>query len=161
MLNVLYRGAATEAALEGFPSIAFSGISNAKVSYTTLTTNPNSAASIAAGIYTQLSINFIQVLLNNPTPLLPVNTSLNINYPSTSSCTVANTKFILTRLLKGPTGQDVNHCGTTTLPDESSTIKLGCYATVSVFSALNKGDVPASTQAAVLQNIQSIINCLP
>ncbi|RDB15111.1 Acid phosphatase [Hypsizygus marmoreus] len=156
-------GAASEAALEGFPSIAFSGSSTAQVSYTTLETDPNSTASRAAIIYTTLSLTFIQALLASPAPILPLGISLNVNYPPTTNCPTASSfSFVLTRIAVNPLATDVTTCGTNHLPDESSTVRSGgCFASVSVFNALTKTDVSAATQRVVLNKLTSILTCLP
>ncbi|KAF8064198.1 survival protein sure-like phosphatase/nucleotidase [Lyophyllum atratum] len=155
-------GAASEAALEGIPSVAFSGPSGSQVSYTTLQSSPNSSATLAALTYTTLSLKFIKALLASPAPILPRGISVNVNYPSTSRCpTASRVKFIFTRIAVNSAATDVQTCGTTHLPDESSTISKGCFATVSVFNASTKADVPAATQALVLAKVSSILSCLP
>ncbi|KAF9463376.1 survival protein sure-like phosphatase/nucleotidase [Collybia nuda] len=161
-LNHNYRGAASEAVLEGVPSIAFSGASAPAVSYTTLTSSPNSSGTLAAMTYTSLTLKFIQTLIANPGPILPPGVSVNVNYASTSSCpTAPSFSFVFTRIAVNTAATDVVTCGTDHLPDESSTIRKGCFATVSVFNATTKADVSAVTQAVVLNKIQSILTCLP
>ncbi|KAJ7041160.1 sure-like protein [Mycena alexandri] len=154
-------GAASEAALEGIPSAAFSAATASQVSYTTLTSSPTSADSKATVIYSSLSVQLLNVLLASSTPILPAGISLNVNYPSTSSCTSASAfKFVLTRINSDPGATDVETCGTTHLPTESSVIaKSGCFATVSVFNASTKGDVNAATQGIVLAKLTSILTC--
>ncbi|KAG6832584.1 hypothetical protein H0H87_001240 [Tephrocybe sp. NHM501043] len=155
-------GAASEAALEGIPSVAFSGAGGAQVSYTTLESDPTGAPSVAAAIYTKLSLKFINQLLDNPGPILPTNISLNVNYPSTVNCTSADDfKFIFTRIYASTNATDVHTCGSTLLPDETTVVTSpGCFATVSVFNASTKDDVPASTQAFVHRKLQPILSCL-
>ncbi|KAJ6542726.1 sure-like protein [Mycena capillaripes] len=154
-------GAASEAALEGIPSIAFSAATGGQVSYTTLTTASTSADSKAAVIYSALSVKLVNALLASPAPILPTGISLNVNYPSTTSCTSAAAfKFVLTRINANSGATDVQTCGTTHLPTESSVIqKAGCFATVSVFNANTKGDVDAATQGAVLAKLTSLLVC--
>ncbi|KAF7345084.1 Survival protein sure-like phosphatase/nucleotidase [Mycena venus] len=155
-------GAASEAALEGIPSVAFSGATGGQVSYTTLITSPTSTDSTAALIYSALSVRLLNVLLASSAPILPSGISLNVNYPSTStSCADASAfKFVLTRINSNSGATDVQTCGTTHLPTESSVIsKAGCFATVSVFDAQTKGDVNATTQAIVLAKLTSILSC--
>ncbi|KAG5649984.1 hypothetical protein H0H81_001202 [Sphagnurus paluster] len=160
-LTLDFRGAASDAALKGIPSIAFSGASTSQVSYTTLESSPNSAATLAAHIYTTLSLQLIKVLLAKPAPVLPAGISLNVNYASTAKCpTAASYKFVLTRISRNPFATDVKTCGATSLPDESSAIGKGCIATVSVFDASTKGDVSAATQQEVLTRLGSILGCL-
>ncbi|KAJ6482930.1 survival protein sure-like phosphatase/nucleotidase [Mycena vitilis] len=154
-------GAASEAALEGIPSVAFSGATGGQVSYTTLTTSPTSTDSKAAVIYSALSVKLVNVLLASPAPILPPGIVLNVNYPSTTSCTSAAAfKFVLTRINANSGATDVQTCGTTHLPTESSVIqKSGCFATVSVFNASTKSDVDAATQGIVLTKLTSILTC--
>ncbi|KAH9476816.1 Acid phosphatase [Psilocybe cubensis] len=154
-------GAAAAAALEGIPSIAFSGSSGSTVSYTTLTSNPSSSSSKSAKIYTDLVLKFSAALLNNSGTLLPKGVSLNVNFASTSSCSSAsNYKFVLTRVKSSSSATDVTTCGTNKLTDESTAIKKGCIATVSVFNATTKADVGSSTQSIVLGKLKPILECL-
>ncbi|KAF7331161.1 Survival protein sure-like phosphatase/nucleotidase [Mycena sanguinolenta] len=164
-LAVLFSGtigAASEAALEGIPSAAFSGATGDEVSYTTLTTAPASADSEAAVIYSALTVSFLDVLLASSAPILPSGISLNVNYPSTTSCTsVSDFKFVLTRIFADPFVTDVNPCGNPHLPTESSVISMaGCFATVSVFDASTKLDANAANQAIVLDKLASILTCI-
>ncbi|THV02675.1 acid phosphatase [Dendrothele bispora CBS 962.96] len=160
-------GAASEAALEGIPSVAFSGSSDSldSVSFTTLTSDPNSTDSIAAGIYAALSTKFVNTLLSSSArPILPADTSINVNYPAIDDCDSPDDfKFVLTRLLPNLGQQDdVETCGTDRLPWELTTVaRPGCFATVSVFDARTKLDVNAATQQAVLDRVGSLLSCLP
>ncbi|KAG6837747.1 hypothetical protein H0H93_001673 [Arthromyces matolae] len=155
-------GAATEAALEGIPSVAFSGWSGAQVSYTTLSdTKANTTE--AANIYTKLSLKFLKQLLSNDGPILPKNISLNVNYGPIDNCTSPDAyKFIFTRIFTADnTTVDYRTCGSTQLPDETSVIMMsGCHATVSVFSATNKSDVSAATQGWVHNKLNPLFTCL-
>ncbi|KAK7029867.1 survival protein sure-like phosphatase/nucleotidase [Favolaschia claudopus] len=154
-------GAASEAAKEGIPSVAFSAATGGQVSYTTLTSSPSSTNSKAALIYAAASVRLLNVLLASSAPILPSGISLNVNFPSTSSCTSASAfKFVLTRINSNSGATDVQTCGTTHLPTESSVVaKSGCFASVSVFDAGTKGDVNAATQAVVLGKLSSILTC--
>jgi 5'-nucleotidase len=155
----LASGAASEAALEGIPSIAFSGSSGSQVSYTTLS-QTTTASTVTANIYTALVLKFTQTLLNNTTPLLPAGTSVNVNFAANAKCaSVSSYKFVFTRLQASSSATDVTTCGTNHLIAESTEITKGCSATVSVVNASNKGDVSATTQAAVLSKISSILSC--
>lgn len=161
-----HSGAATEAAKEGIPSIAFNGASGSQVSYTTLTTA--SASTTAAIIYASLGTSFTTALLATPfnatAPILPPGVSLNVNFPATTgACTSASAfKFVLTRintasLLSAP---DVDTCGTSRLPTESSVASgTGCLASVSVMNATTKGDVDAGTQGFVLNKLSGFLAC--
>ncbi|KAF8968724.1 survival protein sure-like phosphatase/nucleotidase [Flammula alnicola] len=152
-------GAASEAALEGIPSIAFSGDTGSQVSFTTL--NQTTASSTeSAHIYTALVLKFTHALLNNRGAILPAGISLNVNFASISNCTsAAHYKFVLTRLTADSGAIDVRTCGTNHLPVESTEIAEGCIATVSVFNASNKADVNAATQAVVLHKLTSLLSC--
>ncbi|KAJ7058059.1 sure-like protein [Mycena amicta] len=155
-------GAASEAALEGIPSAAFSGASGEQVSFTTLTntTSPNTEAAV---LYSALTVKFLNVLLASSAPILPPNVALNVNYPAvTGNCTTVDAfDFVLTRLFFNLFPTDVNTCGTSRLPDESSVVgKDGsCQISVSVFNPSTKLDVNAATQAIVLGKLSSILSC--
>lgn len=160
--NFLVSGAASEAALEGIPSVAFSGASTSQVSYTTLASSPTSQSSLAAGIYASLTVKFVQALLADTTsPILPPGISINVNYPATDSCSaVSDYKFVLSTIYGNVA--TVQTCGSTSLPTENSVESAsGCYASVSVFNASNKQDANATVQAVVLQKLGSLLTCLP
>ncbi|KAF7791415.1 hypothetical protein EIP86_002431 [Pleurotus ostreatoroseus] len=156
-------GAACEAAKEGIPSTAFSGASTSQDSFTTLTTDPDSTDTIASLIYAQLTTTFTQAMLaSSARPILPANTTVNVNFPSVLNCGDAdNYSFIFTRLVSDPSATDVETCGTDHLPVETDVINEGCFVTVSVIGANTKADVDAETQGAVLNRISSILSCLP
>lgn len=162
-----YRGAATEAALEGIPSTAFSasGSSLQSVSFTTLTTSPNSSSSKAARIYADLTTKFTNAILaSSARPILPASVSINVNYPPvTSRCaSAANFRFVLTRVSPNSKATDVNTCGTTHLLGESNVVgRSDCSISVSVMDAKTKSDVNAATQQAVLNRISTLLSCLP
>ncbi|KAF4612087.1 hypothetical protein D9613_003734 [Agrocybe pediades] len=141
-------GVASEPAKEGIPSIVFSGASGS-LSYTTLS-QTTASSTVSANFYTSLIIKFVNALLNNTGAILPTGISLNVNSASTLSCTSASSyKFVLTRLTSSNSATDVTTCGTNHLPAESTVIKTGCIATVSVFNATTKADVGAATQQVV------------
>lgn len=161
--NVLIcSGAACEAALEGFPSVAFSGSSTAQESYTKLTTNSNSATVKAAELNAQLTATFTQTLLaSSSQPILPSGVTLNVNYPITAHCPRASDfKWVLTRVTSNSSAVDVQTCGSDHLPTETSVITAGslggCFASVSVISASTKTDVDAATQSAVLESLSAL-----
>lgn len=153
-------GAATEASLEGIPGIAFSGTSGSQVAWTTATQTYQT-------VYAELSTNVTQTLLASGTPYLPDGIWLNVNYPTVSSTTcssAARFKFVLSRINTATifTGDDVETCGSTRLPTESSVVGTsGCFASISVGVASNKLDASADDQATVLAKLQSILSCLP
>lgn len=157
---MIFSGAACEAALEGIPSIAFSGASGSQVSYTTLTTT-SSTSTQAANIYSALVVKFTNALLGNSGAILPASITLNVNFASIMSCPSAESyKFVLTRIASSSSATDVTTCGTSKLTAESTAITKGCIATVSVMDASTKGDVNAATQAVVLAKISPILSCL-
>ncbi|KAH8101299.1 sure-like protein [Cristinia sonorae] len=161
-VNGASSGAACESALEGIPSTAFSATSNSQVSFTTLTTSPNSAATLAALLYAQLTTTFTKALVSPASrPILPPNITLNVNFPSTSGCSNASQfKFVLTRLISDSSATDVQTCDTTHLPVETTVVhSSGCFVSVSVIDARTKKDVDASTQAFVLNRIGGLLSC--
>lgn len=153
-------GAATEASLEGIPAIAFSGTTGSQVSYTTATQTYQT-------VYAQLSTNVTTTLVDSGKPYLPSGIWLNVNYPTVSSSTCSSAsrfKFVLSRInsASSSTAADVQTCGSTRLPTESTVVGTsGCYASISVGVASNKGDASAAAQAVVLGKLQSILSCLP
>ncbi|KAI0085583.1 sure-like protein [Irpex rosettiformis] len=163
VLNSGTVGAACEAAKEGIPSIAFSGQSNSQVSFTTLESDPNSLATIAALVNSQLTVKFVNALLSGETgTIVPANTTINVNTSGVSGCTDPDDfEFIFARNLANPSATDVAACGTTHLPAESAVISAGgCHASVSVINAVTKTDVDAATQAVVFNRVQGILSCL-
>jgi 5'-nucleotidase len=148
----------------GIPSIAVSGVSTSQVSYTTLTSDPTSKASLAAEIYSVLSVAFIEKLFANSTSLiLPAGTLLNINYPATDNCVdVSNFRFVLSRVEWDPFSTDVHTCGSNHLPTETLVHSTsGCYVSVSVVDAKIKVDVNAATQRVVLNKLSGLFTCIP
>jgi 5'-nucleotidase len=159
-------GAACEAAKEGIPSIATSasGSSTSQISYTTLTSSPTSSLTKSALTYATLGTTITQKLLSGSTPILPANITLNVNYPATSStcASASNFKWVLSRITASNSATDVQTCGTTHLPTESSVVATsGCFISVSVMNAVTKADVDASTQAIVLNKLSGLLSCLP
>lgn len=60
------------------------------------------------------------------------------------------------------TPADVNTCGSTRLPTETSVVDTaGCYASISVGVATTKADATAAEQAIVLGKLKKILSCLP
>lgn len=162
-------GAACEAALEGIPSVAFSGASTSQVSYTTLESDPTSTSSKAARIYADIATKITQLLLTPASrPVLPPNITLNVNFaPISSKCAgVSDFKFILTRLVANSSATDVRTCNSNHLPNEIGaaviTVLTGqCIVTVSVIDAVTKQDVDAATQEFVYNRLgSSMFSCL-
>ena len=154
-----------EAEREGFPAVAFSadGNSTAQISYTTLASDPNSNLTTSAEIYSHLTTKFLAALLSGGLDgAVPKGTILNVNYPGTVHChTVDSFKFVFTRMNEDSTVKDITTCGSDHLPSENKVIGSGCYVSVSVTNATNKADVGATTQAVVLDRLQSFFSCLP
>ncbi|KAF2228161.1 survival protein sure-like phosphatase/nucleotidase [Elsinoe ampelina] len=154
-------GAATEASTQGFPAIAFSGASGDPISFTAPTP-------VYARVYADLATNVTQTLLRSSTPLLPRLTYLNVNFPESSSTRCGNPnqfRFILTRINGAVpliTPPDVQTCGGTRLPTESSVVGRsdGCFVSVSL-GGNNKQDTSAANQAVVLRKLAPILSCLP
>ncbi|KAI0337679.1 sure-like protein [Trametopsis cervina] len=159
-------GAASEAAKEGISAIAFSGQSTAQESFTALESSPNSPSVTAALLYSQLTVKFLNTILaSSARPIVPAKTVVNVNFsPTTDNCTrVEDFDWVFSRSLPDPLHleTDVETCGTTHLPTESTVVgRSGCHASVSVISATSKFGVGASEQGAVLNRISTILSCL-
>ncbi|KAL9608357.1 MAG: hypothetical protein Q9167_006813, partial [Letrouitia subvulpina] len=153
-------GAATEAAKEGIPSIAFSGTSGSQTAWT-------APVDTYVSVYGALSTNVTQTLANSGKPYLPANTWLNVNFPAVDTATCnspAKFKFVLSRINSAGSGTpaDVRTCSSDRLPTESTVVKTsGCYASISVGIASSKKDASAATQSVVLTKIGKILSCLP
>ncbi|KAF7307745.1 SurE domain-containing protein [Mycena kentingensis (nom. inval.)] len=157
-------GAAIEAALEGFPAIAFSSATGSQVSYTTLDSDPTSTSTRSALVYSQLAVNLVDQILSTAKPFLPAGTLLNVNFPSffNACSSVDDFSFVLTRInsANSSTPPDVATCGTTRLPTESSVIaRSGCFISVSVMLSSNKGDANSTMQGVVLGKLAPILTC--
>ncbi|KAF4586203.1 hypothetical protein EYR38_010477 [Pleurotus pulmonarius] len=154
-------GAAAEGSKEGIPSIAFSGATASHISYTSLESDPSSQDSIAARIYSSLIVTFVNKLLDGPGDILPSHTFLNVNFAPTDNCPTADSfKFIFTRLIPNPFVKDVNTCGKDHLPDETTTVGRGCFASVTALDDRLKLDVGKENQAQVLARLDGLVSCL-
>ncbi|KAF2100270.1 sure-like protein [Rhizodiscina lignyota] len=155
-------GAATEAAKEGIPAIAFSGSSGDATAW-------NVPAPSYALVYADLATNVTDTLLASGSPYLPKNVWLNVNFPDSdaSTCSSASDfKFVLSRINTAVpiiSGDDVSTCGNNKrLPTESDVVGTArCYASISVGHADTKLTASASEQSVVLQKLSSILSCLP
>lgn len=153
-------GAATEAAKEGIPAIAFSGTTGTQTAYT-------ATPDTYVNVYADLSTNVTQTLIASKKPYLPSNTWLNVNYPAVSDSTCSSLKqfkFVLSRINSAASGAapDFYTCGSSRLPTESSVVNTpGCYASISVGIATSKGDANAAQQAVAQQKLAKILSCLP
>ncbi|KAM5538873.1 hypothetical protein V8D89_007595 [Ganoderma adspersum] len=156
-------GAACEAAKEGIPSTAFSARTASQVSFTTLTTSPTSSSTLSALLYATLTANFTRTLLcPSARPILPAGVTLNVNYgattfssgqPNGDCVNPSDFQWVFTRLLKNSSAVDVATCGSATLPDETTVVDAGCFASVTVMNASMKADVGADVQAVVLERL--------
>ncbi|CAK4034748.1 Acid phosphatase [Lecanosticta acicola] len=151
-------GAATEAAKEGFPALAFSGSSGSQTAWT-------APVESYMRIYADLSTNVTQTIVDAGKPYLPQGIWLNVNYPAVDdACSEAGDfKFVLSRVYPAipVVTKDVETCGSDQLPTERDVVGTdGCYASVSVANT-SKLDVDAATQAVVLKKLQPILSCLP
>ena len=156
-------GAATYAAdRAGIPAIAFSGASGTQTAW-------NQPVPAYAQIYADLATNITDLVLDGGVPYLPQDTYLNVNFPDAGdgfTCTdVSQFKFVLSRILDAVpivTGDDVEQCGSTRLPTESSVVgTAGCYVSISVGSASSKTDSTEANQAIVRDRLASSLSCLP
>ena len=157
--NRQYRGAACTASLQGVPATAFSGVSGAHVSYTTLASDPKANSTVATHIYSALTLYFVDTLFNSDDgPTLPPQVIVNVNYAAIGNCSSADDyEWIFTRNRRDGNAVDVETCGSNHLPSEAEVIRgKGCYASVSAISAVTKTDVDASTQAEVFEQLQGL-----
>ncbi|CDO70417.1 hypothetical protein BN946_scf184999.g58 [Trametes cinnabarina] len=158
-------GAAAEAAKEGIPSAAFSGASISPVYYND--TSASAANLISSSLYGNLSTALVSALFKSASsgqPILPAGVTLNVNFGPTSlsssgkpkgkCASTSDFKFVFTRIHPAAKhDKDVETCVSTHLPDETTVLHSGCYATVSVMDAHTKEDVDAKTQSAVLERL--------
>ncbi|MCJ1234146.1 hypothetical protein MMC14_002104 [Varicellaria rhodocarpa] len=154
-------GAATAAAKEGIPAIAFSGTTGVQTAWT-------APLETYMTVYATLSATITQALVATGKPYLPTNTWLNVNYPAVNGSTCASAadfKFVLSRINAALPGAapDVQTCGSTRLPTETTVVstKGGCYASVSVGVATTKVDASAAQQGVVLGKLKGMLACLP
>lgn len=158
-------GAAAEAATIGVSSVAFGGTSGSHVSYTTLASTPNATSTLSAYFYATLTTQFIHTFLSGGSaPVLPPETFVSVNYPAISACAEpVDARWVLARNLANPFAEDIETCGTTSLPTENDVLgTTGCYVSVVVLDAWTKSDVNATRQKAVLERLSALpLDCLP
>lgn len=155
-------GAATEAAKNGIPGIAFSGTTGDQTSW-------KAPVETYMTVYADLATTVTQALTNSGKPYLPSGIWLNVNFPevSGSSCTKpSDFKFVLSRIYHAVpfiTPDDVDTCNNDgRLPAEGDVMDTdGCYVSISVGVASSKLDAGADKQATVLKKLGSILSCLP
>lgn len=155
-------GAATEAAKEGIPAIAFSGTSGTATAWYAKVPSYST-------VYAQLATKITQTLTKSAKPYLASNIWLNVNFPASTStaCSSASQfKFVLSRIntaIPLLTARDVVTCSnggrlpTETKVDDTS----GCNVSISVGHADSKSDATAAEQTAVIAKLNSILSCLP
>lgn len=156
-------GAATYAANNNIPAIAFSGTTGSQTAWTV------APVPAYAKLYAALSTTVTKAVLASGAPYLPPQVYLNVNFPAAgagTNCTAARDfKFVLSRILPAVplvTPDDVATCGSKRLPTESSvTAAEGCYVSISVGSSMSKLDSTAKDQAVVLRKLRKILSCLP
>ena len=156
-------GAATYAAgTANIPAIAFSGQSGTPTAW-------DASPPSYSQIYADLATNITNLIIDGGAPYLPTGTFLNVNFPDAgdgTSCTnIEQFKFILSRIvplvsLLPPS--DVEQCGTSRLPSESSVIERNdCYVSISVGDASNKLDSGVNDQTFVRDRLRKYLSCLP
>ena len=166
-------GAAAEGDLEGIPAVAFSGISNAKVSFTTLKSDPTTPATLAAVVYAKVTTKVVQTLFAGAASgqrLVPMGTIISINYPalnfsSGSQCSEPkDIKWVFSRQFKaGPLDHDIDICNNGgKLPDEGTvTQDGGCFASVVVLDSLTKLQAGTDAQQEVYNSLSALgFTCL-
>ncbi|PLN74735.1 sure-like protein [Aspergillus taichungensis] len=152
-------GATTYAVKEGhIPAIAFSGKTGDPTAW-------NDTRPASSEVYAKLASKVTTAVVGAGKPYLPEGAFLNVNFPAVGddgSCgKVEDVTFVLSRIL-GTAGEDVETCGKSRLPTESSVIRAeGCYGSVSVGMAENKLDANATVQGVVLERLQGFLGCLP
>ncbi|KAH9833606.1 sure-like protein [Rhodofomes roseus] len=151
-------GAASAASLQNIPAAAFSGVSGAQVSYTTLTSDPYANSTIAARIYSDLTVHFVGTLfeaIDIGLPIiLPRAVIVNVNYGSIIGCgRPGDYKWVFARNRKDDSAVDALMCDDY-LPTELEVLRSqGCYVSVSALDAETKTDVDAGTQALVMMKL--------
>lgn len=152
-------GAASYAARQGIPALAFSGADGGRHAWDESPVNKYSV------VYAEAATNFTNFLVAQGKPYLPNNVFLNINFPDVKGeCDGADSyKYVLSRINPGIFSKpDVDWCGSKRLPTELDVYnKKGCYVPVSVGDAADKTTVNDERQQQVLDKLKSILVCLP
>ncbi|CAG7962054.1 unnamed protein product [Penicillium nalgiovense] len=152
-------GAATYAAQNGIPALAFSSASGSPTSWE----SPRPAYS---EVYADLATNLTNQVIAAGKPYLPDDIFLNVNFGKvTDECaSPADFSFVLSRIhVAVPliTDDDVTTCGDSRLPSELEvSLASGCYASVSVGIASEKKDADAEMQGVVLKKLGNLLTCL-
>lgn len=160
------RGFSSETAVEAvnlsIPALSVFGSDTAQVSFTTLTTNPNTVATKAALLYADLTTLISATLWNSGAPFLPPDIVLIVNLPSIASCpSVSNYTFVLAKITTADV-PSVQTCGRTQLPVASQVaVMKGCFISVNAINATASADAGVDTQQEVLDRLGGLIGCLP
>lgn len=153
-----------EAVKEGVPAIAFfDGTATTEVSFTTLTTQPNTTNTKAFLLNADLTTMFTATLFNSGSPFLLPDLVLAVNYPSIAGCpAVSDYKFVLAKYTTTKT-TTVQICGRAELPLASTVLATkGCFASVTVLDANKLTDVVSvADQQDVVNRLGSLLSCLP
>lgn len=154
-------GAATYAAKNDIPAIAFSGASGDSTSW-------DSARPHYSEVYADLATNLTNQVVAAGKPYLPKDTWLNVNFGKVSDeyASPADFSFVLSRIHTAVplvSGDDVTTCGDDArLPTELKvSLASGCYASVSVGVADSKRNASADIQGVVLKKLGNLLTCLP
>ncbi|KGO42374.1 Survival protein SurE-like phosphatase/nucleotidase [Penicillium expansum] len=153
-------GAATYAAKNAIPAIAFSGASGSQTSW-------DSERPHYSDVYADLATNLTNHLVAAGKPYLPNGIWLNVNFGKVSDecASPADFAFVLSRIhIPVPlvSSDDVTTCGRSRLPNELEiSLASGCYASVSVGIADSKRDAHADIQGVVLEKLGNLLTCLP
>ncbi|KAL4865092.1 hypothetical protein BDV12DRAFT_155703 [Aspergillus spectabilis] len=151
-------GAASYAAGAGIPAIGFSGKDGSPTAW-------NAEVPSYSTIYAELAAKVVDRVVAAGTPYLPDDTWLNVNFPTVEGCSSAEDfDFILSRIFTALpliTDDDVETCGSTRLPTESSVVGTdGCHVSISVGTS-DKEDANATVQREVLEKLGDFLSCLP
>lgn len=154
----------------GIPAIAFSGLSdqdlglqggNAAWNTTPVPTNSLVFADLALNLTTRL----VAGSGSAATPYLPNGTYLNVNFAAVSAanCTDASMyQWVFTRIYPDLLADDIEICGSDTLPQETSVVHSGaCYVSVSAASCSDKTTASKEVQQAVYDKIGDMFVCMP
>ncbi|KAJ5695232.1 hypothetical protein N7536_005644 [Penicillium majusculum] len=154
-------GAATYAAKNDIPAIAFSGASGSSTSW-------DSSRPHYSEVYADLATNLTNQVVAAGKPYLPKDIWLNVNFGKVSDecASPADFSFVLSRIHTAVplvSGDDVTTCGDEArLPTELKvSLASGCYASVSVGVADSKRDASADIQGVVLKKLGNLLTCLP
>lgn len=154
-------GAVCEAVSLGIPAVAFSGDTGDQTAWDV---DPIPAYST---LYADLSVKVLGALIASGSPYLPTGIWLNVNFPAVSDdcASVDDFSFVLSRLHTAVplvSGADAITCDNDArLPTEVEVVGTsGCYAAISVGGS-DKLDASQADQTTVLNQLESILTCLP